>query len=126
MRTYQKCLILFLIPLFFASCNSLNKNGVSKKSFFKGIFKAKEVKEGTVVVYREGSSNNIIPAYVKYRIAFSTDASGKRSVKITEYTGEVFSGIWTYDDTESTLVFSSLSPRPASGDFKFDVISKCS
>jgi hypothetical protein len=93
---------------------------VINTDLFSGTFKAKEVKEGNTVVYRNEGTTNIIPGYSKYRIAFIA-GTGKRTVRITEYNGEVFEGIWTYKDSDQSMTFSSLSPRPQVGNLVFQV-----
>ena len=71
------------------------------------VWKAQEVKEGTAVVYRAGSSSNIYPGYSNYRMKF-----GASNVEFTELSGEMFAGTWLLADNNSKLTFSALMPVP--------------
>ena len=87
---------------------------------FSGTYKAKEVKEGNTVVFRNDGTTNIIPGYSRYRIAFS-ESAGKKIGRITEYTGEAFEGVYSYDDFGKLLTFSNLIPSPQAGNYVFQV-----
>ena len=123
MKKYHKYYSSFLVVALLC-CGSCRKtvDEVSKQSFFKGVFKAKEVKEGNTVVYRDGSTNNIIAGYANYRIVFSV-TNATQNVKIIEYNGDTFNGVWSYNEATFTLTFSQLTPRPASGSYIFNVQS---
>lgn len=118
MKPFIKVIILLLVIA--QACGKRNVSP-TKNSFFNGTFKAKEVKEGNTIVYKEGTTNNIIPGYKNYRITFSVLTSGRRNVKLTEYSGEVFEGTWNYDEATNILSFTNLLPRPAAGTFAFVV-----
>lgn len=70
-------------------------------------WKASEVKEGTVIVYREGSLSNIYPGYNQFKMAFQDD-----KVTYTEFTGDTFSGTWELTNNNQTLTFRNLTPEP--------------
>ena len=112
--------IIFILAIIGQSCKKSTVNS-AKISLFNGTFKAKEVKEGTAVVFRQDATNNIIPGYSKYRITFTVLSTGRRNVKIIEYSGEVFEGTWGFDEATNILTFSNLSPKPAAGNLVFNV-----
>ncbi|TAE36031.1 MAG: hypothetical protein EAZ70_11535 [Runella slithyformis] len=118
MKTYLKLFILLAIVG--QSC-AKRKTDPTLSDLLNGTFKAKEVKEATLVVFREGAASNIIPGYSKYRITFLVTSSGRRNVKLTEYSGEVFEGTWSFDEANKLLTFNNLSPRPAAGNLAFNV-----
>lgn len=92
----------------------------SNEDLFSGIYKAKEVKEGNTVVFRNEGTTNIIPGYANYRIAFS-ESTGRKIVRITEYTGNLFEGVFSYNDSGKLLTFSNLQPAPQVGNYVFQV-----
>lgn len=119
----KKQLIFIAISvLCIVQSQSCRRKSVEVKSvgFLVGTFKAQEVKEGNTIVYRLGASNNIIPGYANYRITFLS-TTGKRSARIVEYNGGVFEGIWNYSESDNSLTFSALSPRPETGNLVFQV-----
>ncbi|MBN8823768.1 MULTISPECIES: hypothetical protein [unclassified Spirosoma] len=70
-------------------------------------WKASEVKEGTVIVYREGSLSNIYPGYSQFQMAFQ-----QNSVTYTEFTGDTFTGTWELTNNNQNLTFRGLTPEP--------------
>ena len=80
----MKSHLIFCALLVFTaqSCKRTPEPASVNTDLFSGTFKAKEVKEGNIVVYRNEGTTNIIPGYSKYRIAFVAD-TGKRTVRIT-------------------------------------------
>lgn len=95
------------------SCRVRNLADVTSNALFSGSFVANVVKEGSVVVYRRGTTGNYIPGYSKFRIEFV--AGSENRVRFTEYTGETFDGIWSYSEDNSTLSFRQLVPVPSAG-----------
>ncbi|MCE6992970.1 hypothetical protein [Dyadobacter sp. CY323] len=117
---YQHLFLLIILGSVF-SCRTRNVEPADE-ALFTGTFKASEVKEGNVLVYREGATNNIIPGYASYRIALLNE-NGERKVVLTEFTGERFEGIWTYSSPDQLLTLGALSPQPASITFVYKVES---
>lgn len=70
-------------------------------------WKASEVKEGNVIVYRDGASNNIYPGYRQFRMSFQDN-----KVSYTEFTSETFSGNWALTNNNQTLTFTNIQPEP--------------
>jgi|GEM_PF-1603614 len=101
---------VLLVPM---SCRERNPSDISSNPLFAGSFIANIVKEGSVVVYRRGTTGNYIPGYAKFRIEFVAGAGNK--VRFTEYTGETFEGIWSYSEDNSTLSFRQLIPALSAG-----------
>ncbi len=70
-------------------------------------WKASEVKEGTVIVYREGASGNIYPGYSQFQMTFQ-----EQKITYTEFTGDTFTGTWELTNNNQNLVFRNLNPEP--------------
>lgn len=104
-------LILFVIVTIFTSFTACRpKNPKPTDDTFKGTLKAIQVEEKKVLVYKSDATNNIIPGYARYRIQFIE--GDRKAVKLTEYTGEVFEGLWDYDKKLALLTFYDLQPMP--------------
>ena len=94
------------------------------KSFLNGkTFKANVVKESNLIVFQNGQVSNIIPGYSQYRIAFAQDGI---TVKLTEYTREVFEGKWDislFNGNSYKLRLYELKPEPTStsGILEFEI-----
>ncbi len=105
-----------LVIVVLGGCRKSNVR--ADEEVFTGVFKAEQVKEGGTIVYTLGATNNIIPGYSKFRLAFLPNA---KSVRITEYTGETFEGKWNYSASNSLLTLNQLNPAPYAGNFVFKV-----
>jgi hypothetical protein len=83
------------------------------------IWNAGSVKEDGNPVFATGGSSNTKPGYTKFKI----DLSSKSSVKITEYDGNTFTGIWSISADEKTLTLSNLNPEPTGtgGTISYDI-----
>ena len=84
---------------------------------------AESVKEGTVVVYTRGGSNNTRPGYSGFRLTLSTTA-GVNTASYTEFDGNTFTGTWSLDGS-SKLILSGLTPAPtgSGGTLEFSITS---
>ncbi len=82
-------------------------------------WKAQEVREGTAIVYRAGSSDNIYPGYRNYRMKF-----GASKVEFVELSGEMFAGNWLLTDNNTKLSFSEVIPAPygTNGTIEFTLV----
>lgn len=71
---------------------------------------AESVKHGTTVVYTRGGSNNIESNYSAFRLTLS-NASGAKTVTLTEFDGKTFTGTWDLEG-DSKLILKDLTPQP--------------
>lgn len=80
---------------------------------------ASSIKEDGNAVFTSGGASNTKPGYTKFKL----DLSSKNSVKITEYDGNTFTGVWSISADEKILTLSNLNPEPAGtgGTIAFDI-----
>jgi hypothetical protein len=71
---------------------------------------AESIKHGSTVVYTRGGSNNTTPAYSGFRLTL-TNASGAKTVSLTEFDGSTFSGTWELEG-DTKLILKDLTPQP--------------
>lgn len=83
------------------------------------IWNVSSVKEDGNAVFATGGTLNTKPGYTKFKL----DLSSKSSVKITEYDGNTFTGVWSISADEKMLTLSSLKPEPAgtAGTIVYDI-----
>lgn len=81
------------------------------------IWKARTVKENGVLVYTEGSTGNIQPAYARFRI----DLTNPDQVAFMDVDGRKLTGKWTLSTDNGRLILENLSPPPSesSGNIEF-------
>ncbi|NIJ51174.1 hypothetical protein [Dyadobacter arcticus] len=84
---------------------------------------AESVKHGSTVVYTRGGSNNTTPAYSAFRLTL-TNASGAKTVTLTEFDGTSFSGTWDLEG-DTKLILKDLTPQPTGtgGTIEFTITS---
>lgn len=85
---------------------------VDNPSPYRQKWKAKTVKENNVVVYVEGGTNNIYPAYKNFRL----NLSDTNLVVLNEFTGQAITGKWAIVGNGSggkLLRLTQLLPEPA-------------
>lgn len=78
----------------------------------KKTFKAIQIKESNVIVYRDKATNNIIPAYSRFRLTLDVTTTTIRAAKLIEYTGEEFNGRWNVVDDQGKLILRLEAMRP--------------
>ncbi len=83
------------------------------------IWNPGSVKEDGFAVFANSAATNTKPGYTKFKL----DLSSKSSVKITEYDGNTFTGVWSISPDEKTLTLSNLTPEPSGtgGIISFDI-----
>lgn len=121
-------LSVLISSLLTTGCKTTNEpTNVSQKSSLISLlsgksWKARQVKEGSTVVYTDGRTDNLYPGYRAYEQHFSDSR-----VNLTEYSGAAFEGNWEIAEngTRLTLIFRSLNPIPTNtdGTMEFDVVS---
>lgn len=72
------------------------------------IWKAQTVKEGTQLVYTEGSSNNVKPGYSTFRL----DLSQTDKVSLKDIDGRTLVGVWSLSPDNKRLILEKLVPQP--------------
>ncbi|MCE6988912.1 hypothetical protein [Dyadobacter sp. CY323] len=84
---------------------------------------AEIVKHGSAVVYTRGGSNNQTPAYSAFRLTL-VNASGAKTVTLTEFDGSTFTGTWDLEG-DTKLILSGLTPQPtgSGGTIEFTISS---
>lgn len=73
------------------------------------IWKAQRVKENGVVVYQAGSTSNIRPSYVNFRL----DLSKPNQVILTDLDGRKNTGTWVLSTDNKRLILQNLVPIPS-------------
>lgn len=135
MKTIKLSVIFFvgILVTSLGSCECFRKKNikpskiVENTDLLKGkTFKAYQVKEGSMIVYKDGATNNIIPGYSQFRLKLEIDDRPVKVAILTEFTGETFNGRWdlTEDDTgKQTLKLIALIPQPTNtnGTIEFEV-----
>ncbi len=108
-------LVIGIISVLFWTC----KAPVPGPDLVKN-WKADVVKENGLVVYQQGSASNIYPGYSKFKMSF-----GISKIDFTEFTGELFTGVWELSADNQKLTFSGLNPAPYGneGVIEFTLIS---
>jgi hypothetical protein len=71
---------------------------------------AESVKHGATLVYTRGGSNNIESNYSGFRLTL-TNASGAKTVTLTEVDGKTFTGTWDLEG-DTKLILKDLTPQP--------------
>ncbi|UBM58827.1 hypothetical protein LAG90_18690 [Marinilongibacter aquaticus] len=103
----KKLYVLFLAVCLLAFVSTSCKDKV--KPFSERVAKTwipRLVKENGTIVYSNGGSNNIQPAYSAYKM----NLSSAPTASLTEVDGNTYAG--TYEADESKIVISGLSPEP--------------
>lgn len=124
MKTIKLSVIFFvgILVTSLGSCECFRKKNikpskiVENTDLLKGkTFKAYQVKEGNVIVYKDGATNNIIPGYSQFRLTLDIDSRPVQIVQLIEFTGERFNGRWELTGEETgkqILKLTALTPRP--------------
>lgn len=72
------------------------------------VWLAQTVKEGSVLVYTKGATNNIKPGYS----AFKLDLSQPGKASLQDIVGHQFVGTWTVSTDNKRLILDNLTPKP--------------
>lgn len=116
-----------ILGIFLLTISACNPDGtiatpiitVSFSDKIAKIWNPSSVKEDGFAVFANGAATNTKPGYTKFKL----DLSSKSSVKITEYDGNTFTGVWSISADEKTLTLSNLNPEPSGtgGTIAFDI-----
>jgi hypothetical protein len=85
------------------------------------VWKASTVKEGDILVFTLGASNNIKPGYTAYRL----DLSQSDKVTLKDIDGRLLTGTWSVSTDNKRLILDNLVPKPTktSGLIEFTILS---
>lgn len=73
------------------------------------IWQAKQVKEGTTVVYTAGATSNVRPGYVNFRLNLS---QADKAI-LTDLDGRPTTGTWSISPDNQRLILENLTPKPS-------------
>ncbi|GAB3762222.1 hypothetical protein [Spirosoma pomorum] len=85
------------------------------------VWKANTVKEGDVLVFTLGASNNIKPGYAGYRL----DLSQIDKATLKDIDGRLLTGTWRVSTDNKRLILDNLVPKPTktSGLIEFTILN---
>lgn len=85
------------------------------------VWKANTVKEGDVLVFTLGASNNIKPGYTGYRL----DLSQIDRAMLKDIDGRLLTGTWSVSTDNKRLILDNLVPKPTktSGLIEFTILN---
>ncbi|MBO9638738.1 MAG: hypothetical protein J7576_11245 [Siphonobacter aquaeclarae] len=95
-----------LLLLLLTGCRPQTQEPVAR--LLAKVWKAREVRESTTLVYVEGGTANIKPGYAR----FSLDLSNPPRAVLTDIDGKAITGTWTLSTDNKRLILSDLVPQP--------------